>query len=583
MEDSIKGCNKESKGCDDNASKKDLFRIESYTDGLAEFIKKCKTPMTIAIQGDWGSGKTSMMKRLESKIKESAFCVTINTWQYSQFDLGNQLSISFLSSVLSALDSEDSERTKALINIFVKFAKHLIKNVTEQTINMYVPCGEAATKAASSTKEEINSHKEQESIDLVKAIDAIRDGIQDAINDKIKSENEKEENKNKGKIIDRVVFFIDDLDRLKPGKAVELMEVMKTLLECKNCIFVLAIDYSVVVSGIKEKYGEKLAESKARKFFDKIIQVPFYLPVANYDIGNYIKELIKDEDGKLSYDIEDDDISAIVKLIKTSVEGNPRAIKRVINSYILAREIWLKKADEESIKKIHMILMGTLCLHLAYEETYDRLLSVCEADNVDMLNNFFDNISDSDKDKEKDEDKDKDKESLTPFMDNLKQCIKGNYHDSEKTDQDNYDSEDARITEEEMKLLKKALLSSSTTSIKAAKTQVSADDLKFKKLSYVYEVLKCLDKEKVKNSDTETISRLISEAKKEVANKNDVMVSTVSDKTTRRLGIESTKKFAELTYDFFNNKGNELLKIIKENNKDVDTVYIEKIFNSLRQ
>lgn len=564
------------KGVDDKASKKDLFKIESYTDGLAKFIKECKTPMTIAIQGDWGSGKTSMMNRLEKAIQDSAFCKTINTWQYSQFDLGNQLSISFLSSILSALGDKDSEGTKKLSSILGKFAKHFIKNAADQTINMYVPYGEAVTKAVSSTQEEINNHKEQESLELVEAIDAIRKGIETAIKDKIEFENKKEENKKVENKIDRVVFFIDDLDRLKPGKAVELMEVMKALLECDNCIFVLAIDYSVVVSGIKEKYGNNLAESKAKKFFDKIIQVPFYLPVGNYDIANYIRSLIKDEDGNLLYDVEDDDIEMIVKLIKTSVEGNPRAIKRVINSYILAREILLNEIKrtnqdnvngEESIKKIHMVLMGTLCLHLAYEEIYDSLLTKCETDNVDMLNKFFDDISESDKDKG----------NLSHFMENLKQCIKGN-----KFYQDNVDSEAEKITEEEMKLLRKALISSSTMSSKSKKTQGSKDELGLKKLSYVYEVLKRLDKEKVKSGDNNTISKLIAAAKKEVADENDVMVSTVSDKTTRRLGIESSEKFAEFTKEFFDG-GHILLDKIKENNKGENMEDIEKIFNSLRQ
>ena len=42
----------------------DLFHIESYIDGLSVFIKECATPMTVSIQGDWGSGKTSMMNTL---------------------------------------------------------------------------------------------------------------------------------------------------------------------------------------------------------------------------------------------------------------------------------------------------------------------------------------------------------------------------------------------------------------------------------------------------------------------------------------------------------------------------------------
>ena len=35
--------------------------LGEYAGALAEFIERCDTPMTISIQGDWGSGKTSMI------------------------------------------------------------------------------------------------------------------------------------------------------------------------------------------------------------------------------------------------------------------------------------------------------------------------------------------------------------------------------------------------------------------------------------------------------------------------------------------------------------------------------------------
>jgi len=46
----------------------DAFGVEKYISGLSEFIKECNTPMTIAIQGDWGSGKTSMMNMIKGQL-----------------------------------------------------------------------------------------------------------------------------------------------------------------------------------------------------------------------------------------------------------------------------------------------------------------------------------------------------------------------------------------------------------------------------------------------------------------------------------------------------------------------------------
>lgn len=63
----------------------DTFGIGKYINGLCTFILHCDTPMTISIQGDWGSGKTSMMNMVRSKIANNVHTLWFNTWQFSQF------------------------------------------------------------------------------------------------------------------------------------------------------------------------------------------------------------------------------------------------------------------------------------------------------------------------------------------------------------------------------------------------------------------------------------------------------------------------------------------------------------------
>lgn len=59
--------------------KEDVFGIKSYIDGLSEYILVCNTPMTIAIQGDWGSGKTSIMNMVRNNIDKHCLCTWFNT------------------------------------------------------------------------------------------------------------------------------------------------------------------------------------------------------------------------------------------------------------------------------------------------------------------------------------------------------------------------------------------------------------------------------------------------------------------------------------------------------------------------
>lgn len=46
-------------------TQEDLFGIQVYQDALIKYIRLTDTPITIALQGEWGSGKTSLMNLLK--------------------------------------------------------------------------------------------------------------------------------------------------------------------------------------------------------------------------------------------------------------------------------------------------------------------------------------------------------------------------------------------------------------------------------------------------------------------------------------------------------------------------------------
>ena len=72
------------KGYTDGPAIEDNFNIERYINGLTSFIKNCNTPITMAIQGDWGTGKTSIMSMVKNKIEKEnngdIHLVWFNTW-----------------------------------------------------------------------------------------------------------------------------------------------------------------------------------------------------------------------------------------------------------------------------------------------------------------------------------------------------------------------------------------------------------------------------------------------------------------------------------------------------------------------
>ena len=48
----------------------DTLETGMYAETLASFIKECDTPLTIGVQGEWGSGKTSLLNMIREDIEE---------------------------------------------------------------------------------------------------------------------------------------------------------------------------------------------------------------------------------------------------------------------------------------------------------------------------------------------------------------------------------------------------------------------------------------------------------------------------------------------------------------------------------
>lgn len=85
----------------------DLFNVEVYVNALCSFIRSCETPMTVSIQGD-------------------VWPIWFNTWQFSQFDMGNSLAFSMMDVLLKGLDCDKDVRKK-ILNGLIGFGKKALK------------------------------------------------------------------------------------------------------------------------------------------------------------------------------------------------------------------------------------------------------------------------------------------------------------------------------------------------------------------------------------------------------------------------------------------------------------------------
>lgn len=270
--------------------------ISDYILSLSEFIQKCETPMTIALQGDWGSGKTSMMNLIKKNIEKNnnIHPIWFNTWQFSQFGMENDLSISLLSSFLDKLGTDDATKKKLLSGFFTR------KNVGRFMNRAAEAAGGLTGGVIGGVADVVKGSEQDDDNDIARQIVKLKEGIEKSVKDKIGNDDNK-----------RLVLFIDDLDRLLPEKAVELLEVFKLFMDVPGCVYVLACDYQVVSQGLKKKFGVGSDELKGKSFFDKIIQLPFSMPLGQYKIDNYIETLLE----KIGFERKKENVDSYVEMV----------------------------------------------------------------------------------------------------------------------------------------------------------------------------------------------------------------------------------------------------------------------------
>lgn len=353
------GLKKITGGMTDTPAMEDAFHIEPYINGLCEFITTCTAPMTVSIQGDWGTGKTSIMQMTKKKLEENKdiHMVWFNTWQFSQFNMGEQLPLLFMTKLINEIeDKKENVKSKS---------REIVSNLLKLSASMAI----GSVSGGSVSLDDLNGLV---SGDFFSEFENLKKTFQELIDAKAKGENEK------------VVIFVDDLDRLAPGRAVELLEVLKIFLDCKKCVFVLAIDYGVVSRGVREKYGEDFGEEKGKSFFDKIIQVPFKMPVASYDISNYVLKCFEE----IGICIQKENISIFVKLINHSIGNNPRSMKRLFNSYLLLNKVAVSELLEDDRNK--SLLFAILCMQSKYEKIYNHMVN----NRVEIDKGYLESLAD---------------------------------------------------------------------------------------------------------------------------------------------------------------------------------------------
>lgn len=362
----------------------DLLEVGPYVKALAQFAGSCDTPMTIAIQGDWGSGKTSLMNMVRKHLGGTEMSGQIetmwfNTWQFSQFKLEDDVATTMLSGFLDELGDDGQNVKEVFRKIGTKTAQgtgHLLKMLADM----------AAGGGGDALKATVDKLAQREN-GVARQLRDLKLQITEAVRSVLKKKN-----------ADRLVVFIDDLDRIVPERAIELLETIKMFMDVPGVVYVLALDYAVVKRGLKKKFDIDENDLGGRSFFDKIIQLPFTMPTANYKIGGYLKELLRQVD----FEFSDDDLTVYEELIRHSIGFNPRSAKRLVNVMKIYRLVESAKAEtvDRSSNDIsdaagyrNRVLFALVCLQTAFEPAFHYLRANLDAQKLaEVMNGELEGI-----------------------------------------------------------------------------------------------------------------------------------------------------------------------------------------------
>lgn len=303
----------------DEPTKEDRLGRSEYAKTFARIARTCGTPMVIGLYGRWGVGKTSLMEliRAEFDSDNSIQPVWFDAWRH-QFDENPVMGL--LHTLVADLGIEEEVKTKlftitrALGSGLLKTAVRIDPNDIVEALNRY---------------DEENFKIQEERVRLYEYFQQLISKAQTA------KDGQKR----------RIVFFIDDLDRCTPDHILSVLEALKLYLNLKGCVYFLGLDRHTLEDSIRHHYEDR--ELDAVSYLDKIIQLPFTIPqVAPDSMKSFIGSLLPSELG----DCE--------KILEHGLGGNPRRIKRFINTLLLNHHL----ASTKKLPKYQPAILATLLL-----------------------------------------------------------------------------------------------------------------------------------------------------------------------------------------------------------------------------
>lgn len=371
----------------------DLLNNEAIAITIINLLReRPDQPVTIGVHGDWGAGKSSVLEMIESGFanNDKVLCLKFNGWRFQGFE---DAKIALIEGIVTGLVENRPALTRAAITVkdvfnridWLKVAKKsgglamtaFTGIPTAGQIGTIVSSleGILADPAQLATKETLTGAiegvksilKPVETKNVPEEIEAFRKAFDQLL-------------KEAG--IEQLIVLIDDLDRCLPDTAIETLEAIRLFVFTARTAFVIAADEAMIEYAVRKHFPD-LPETTgprdyARNYLEKLIQIPFRIPalgetetriyvtllLAGAEVGENDKgyaNLITTARERLKRPWESAPLDAaavtaalganagkahnalmlsdqIGPILASGAKGNPRQIKRFLNTLLLRQQ-----------------------------------------------------------------------------------------------------------------------------------------------------------------------------------------------------------------------------------------------------
>ena len=286
---------------DDALGRKDLARH------LTQRVESSVTPYTLALDANWGEGKTTFLKMWQADLEKSGFrCVYYDAWA-SDFCRD-----SFPSMVAELKESFSGEAAEDFTKKCVAVAKAMAKNLPGSLAGIVGgrEVAQAAVDEICGEWEPVAAYSEYR-----KALESFKSSLEE-----IASQSG-----------EPLVFMIDELDRCRPTFALDVLEKIKHIFDVQGVFFVVALNRNASAKTIESVYGITDGNEYLSKFFDDT-----HLLANDHEIAHYlIKKAGISEVVKRYYTLNSVDMTSSVPILSELFRSHSvslRGQKQIVES-----------------------------------------------------------------------------------------------------------------------------------------------------------------------------------------------------------------------------------------------------------